>query len=162
MKPFRFPLQPLRVLREQKEQLAQQHFADALRACEEAASRLHEASEELAAGWTALCEELSSGVPASKLLRARAWCNVLELRQKERAIALQNARRMMDAAWREMMLATRDRQMLDSYHDKCRRAYNREWLREEQKRLDEIGVRRGILADRLAGRIETGQERRRL
>jgi flagellar export protein FliJ len=164
MKPFRFSLQSLRVLREQKERLAQQRFAEALRVCEEAAFQLHLASEELAAGWTALCEELSTGVAATKLLRSRAWCNVLELRQKERASTLQSARRAMDAAWREMMLATRDREVLETYHDKCRLAYDREVQREEQKRLDEVGVRRGMVPGRFAGlnQNQNGKERSRI
>jgi flagellar export protein FliJ len=142
MKPFRFSLQSIRVLRERKEQVAQQRFAQAMLACEDAACQLQAASDELAAGWTSLCEELSAGVAATKLLRTRAWCNVLESRQKVRAEALRHAQRLMDDAWREMMLATRDREALDRYHDKCRRAYDRQAQREEQKRLDEIGVRR--------------------
>jgi flagellar export protein FliJ len=142
MKRFRFALQPIRVLREQRERTTQQLFAEAMRACEDAAFELQEASEELAAGWTALCEELSAGVTATKLIRTRAWCSVLEHRQKERVESLNRARRAMDAAWREMMLATRDREALDRYHDKCRRAHDREMQREEQKTLDELGVRR--------------------
>jgi flagellar export protein FliJ len=162
MKPFRFSLQSLRVLREQKEQLAQQRFADALHACEEAAFQLHLASEELAAGWTSLCQDLSTGVPATKLMRTRAWCSVLEQRQKERAVTLQTARRAMDTAWREMMNAARDREVLDSYHDKCRRAYDREAQREEQKRLDELGVRRSVASSRMPGLNEAENERSRL
>jgi flagellar export protein FliJ len=142
MKPFRFPLQSIRVLRERKEQVAQQRFAQALLACEQAAAQLQAASDALAAGWNSLCEELSHGVVATGLTRTRAWCNVLEQRQKERAYALQNARRLMDAAWKEMMLATRDREALDKHHDNCRRAYDRDVQREEQKTLDELGVRR--------------------
>jgi flagellar export protein FliJ len=142
MKRFRFPLQSIRVLREHRERDAQQGFAAAMRACEEATFQLQIASEELAAGWTALCEELSDGVTATKLLRTRAWCNVLELRQKERAATLQAARRAMDAAWRDMMIATRDREALDRYHERRRRAYQRDLQREEQKGLDEVGVRR--------------------
>jgi flagellar export protein FliJ len=144
MKPFRFPLHSIRVLRERKEQVAQQHFAEAMLACEEAAFQLQTASDALAAGWNSLCEELSTGVAATRLIRTRAWCSVLEQRQKDRAASLQHARRLMDAAWREMMLATRDREALDRYHDKCRRAYDRETQREEQKQLDELGVRRSI------------------
>src|SRR6185503_18857355 len=106
MKQFRFSLQPIRVLREQKERTAQQRFAEAMTACEEATYELHEASEALASGWTALCEELSAGVSATKLVRTRAWCSVLEHRQRERADSLTRARRAMDAAWREMMVAT--------------------------------------------------------
>jgi flagellar export protein FliJ len=159
MKPFRFSLQSIRVLREQKEQIAQQRFGEAMRACEEAAFQLQAASDELAAGWSSLCEELTEGVAATKLLRTRAWCQVLEVRQKERTLALQRARRLMDEAWREMMLATRDREALDHYHDKCRRAYDREAQREEQKRLDELGVRRALAPGLLTGSHRNGRDR---
>jgi len=159
MKPFRFSLQSIRILREQKEREAQQRFADAMRACEEAAFQLQESSDALAAGWGALCEELSEGVAATKLLRTRAWCNVLEHRQKESAAALQSARRAMDAVWREMMLATRDREVLDRYHDKCRRAYDRDAQREEQKRLDELGLRRVTTLSLLSGTRRGGKGR---
>jgi flagellar export protein FliJ len=144
MKPFRFRLQSIRTLREQKERDAQRWFGDAMRLCEEAAIQLQAASEELAAGWTALCEELSVGVTATRLLRTRAWCNVLELRQKERRAALLDAQRAMDDAWRVMMLATRDRQAMDRYHDKCRHAHERLAQREQQKVLDELGLRRSV------------------
>jgi flagellar export protein FliJ len=159
MKSFRFSLQSIRVLREQKERNAQQRFADAMRACEEAAFQLQAASDELAAGWGALCEELTDGVTSNKLLRTQSWCNVLEHRQKESAAALQGARRAMDAAWREMMLATRDRETLDRYHDKCRRAYDRTAQREDQKRLDELGVQRALTPGLLPGSRRLGRDR---
>ena len=54
MKAFRFPLQSLRVLREQKEQAAQKHYAEALRAAEDAAARLKLAGDELSASWATL------------------------------------------------------------------------------------------------------------
>ena len=141
MKRFEFPLQPIRVLREQRERMAQQRYSEALRACEEAAYQLQVASEELAAGWKALCDELASGVAATRLIRTRAWCSVLEARQKERDIALKTARQSMNAAWREMAVATRDREAMDRYHDKCRLQHDREIRREEQKTLDELGLR---------------------
>jgi flagellar export protein FliJ len=156
MKRFKFALQPIRVLREQKERTTQQRFAETTRVCEEAAYQFQEASEALAAGWAALCDELSAGAAASKLMRSRAWCSVLEHRQKERTDALNNARRVMDEAWREMMLATRDREALDRYHDKSRRAYERDGQREEQKTLDELGVRRKSTAS------SAGSTRKRL
>jgi flagellar export protein FliJ len=141
MKTFRFPLQSLRVLREQKEQAAQKRFADALRACEEAAAQVKAAGAELSACWGTLGRELSAGVAAIDLLRTRAWCNVLELRLKERAASLEKARLAVDAVWHEMTLATRDREALDRYHNKKRRAYDRKVRAEEQKALDELAVR---------------------
>jgi len=146
MKPFRFSLQSLRTLREQQERKAQQAFAEAMRTCEERAVQLQIASDELAAGWSAFCKDLSTGVPASKLVRTRGWCDVLELRQRERAAALQEARRTMSAALRAMMQATQAREALDLHHDKCRRAHDREAQREDQKMLDEFGVARAFAA----------------
>lgn len=141
MKPFRFPLQSLRVLREQKERAAQKHYTEALHACEQAAAHVKSAGDELATCWSALCDKLASGVTATDLLKTRAWCNVLELRLKERAHELEDARQAVDVVWREMLLATRDREALDKFHDKRRRAYDREVQREEQKVLDELALR---------------------
>lgn len=142
MKPFRFSLQPIRVIREQKEQKAQKAFGDAMRLYDDAAFQLQTASDELVAGWNALCREMGSGVHASQLTKTRAWCNVLELRQKERAEALQRAKRAMEAAMQQMLLATRDREAIDNYHDKRRSEYERDVQRHEQKELDELGLRR--------------------
>lgn len=149
MKSFRFPLQPLRVLRERKEQTAQKKYVEALRNCEAAAGELHLASEELAAGWAMLCREMNKGAVAAELMRTRSWCNVLESRQKECAAQLQVAQRLLDAAMRDLMLAKRDREALEHYHDKCRRAYDRVAQREEQKRLDELALRSFNMLDPL-------------
>jgi flagellar export protein FliJ len=151
MKPFRFSLQPVRVLREQREQQMQRRFGEAMRRREDAVIALQQAGDELAAEWNALCEELSSGVAMSTLLKSRAWCNVLEQRQKQRRVELIEAQHAMDAAWRDMMLATRDREALDKFHDKCRRAHDREVQRGEQKVLDELGVRRVATVGALLG-----------
>lgn len=140
MKAFRFPLQPLRIIREQKEREAQQRYAATLRACEDAAARVEEASVELTACWKALRDHMATGVAATDLLRARAWCNVIELRMKERTGALEAARHAVDAMWQEMMRTTRDREALENFHDKRRLAYDREVQRHEQKELDELAV----------------------
>jgi flagellar export protein FliJ len=152
MKPFAFSLQSIRVLREQKEQAAQQRFGQALRACEEAARALQLASDALAEGWNALCQELKAGVTATKLARTRAWCEVLESRHKERSAALEEARRAMDAASSLMLSAMRDRQALDRFHDRCRAQYDRELRRHDQKTLDELGLRPALSAGPLAGK----------
>jgi flagellar biosynthesis chaperone FliJ len=40
-----------------------------------------------------------------------------------------------------MLLATRDRETLDRFHDKARVVYDRELQRAEQKELDELALR---------------------
>ena len=141
MKSFRFPLQSLRVLREQKEQAAQKHYAEVLRACEDAAARVKAAGDELSASWNALGQKLAAGVTAMELLRTRAWCNALELRLKERTGLLEQARLAVDKVWQEMLNATRDREALDRYYKKNRRAHDRKVQTEEQKQLDELAIR---------------------
>lgn len=140
MKSFRFPLQSLRVLRGQRERTAQLRYAEALRACEEAARQVKLAGDELNTGWGTLGKALSTGVTAMELLRTRAWCNVLELRLKERAGHLEKMRLAVDAVWNDMLAATRDREALDRFHKKSRRAYEYEALCAEQKHFDELAV----------------------
>jgi hypothetical protein len=90
---------------------AKQNCEQALRTCEEAAAKVKSASDELAACWSTLGREISTGVSATELLRRRAWCNVLELRLKEKALALEEARHGVDAVWKEMLQAARGRDL---------------------------------------------------
>jgi flagellar export protein FliJ len=140
MKRFHFSLSALSVLREQQEQAAQKKYSEALRTCEEAAGRVQTASRELSSGWQELTGKLAAGVSAVDFLRSRAWCNVLELRLKERTAALEQARLKVDAVWQEMLEATRDRESLDRFRAKKRRAYDREAQRREQKEMDELAI----------------------
>ena len=140
MKPFRFTLQPIRVLHDQREQTAQKRYAEALRACEAAAERVQLASEGLNDAWHQLQHDLGAGLTGTQLLRSRAWCNVLELRLKDRSRELESARLSTDAQLQELMNATRQRESLDRFHDKKRLVYDREVQREEQNSLDEMAV----------------------
>ena|SRR5260221_11818513 len=140
MKPFRFSLQPILALKEQVEESARERYAATLRACEAAAAKVQAASIELTECWTDLCQKLASGVNSGELLRARAWCNVLELRVKERAAALEQARRAVDAVWHELMLATQEREGLDRLQDRQKAGYNRKAQTSEQKVLDELAL----------------------
>jgi len=105
----------MRALRAPPPAATPQQCADVLRACEEAAARMKATSDELAACWSALRDEISAGVTGTELLRTRAWCNVLELRLKEHAQALEQARRGMDAVWRDMTRSTRERARLQKH-----------------------------------------------
>ena len=115
-------------------------YAGTLRACEEAAAGVQMASVELTECWSGLCHKLANGVNSAELLRARAWCNVLELRVKERAAALESARHAVDTVWEKLMLVTREREALDRLHDRQRGAYHRELQAAEQKALDEAAL----------------------
>ena len=141
MKPFRFPLESLRVLRKQKERAAQKRYVDALRAADEATARLDAATHELAAAWTALCEEVAEGTPMGQLHQTRAWCGELERHCDQLDAALKLAQRLVHEVWRDMILATRDSEAIDRLRNNSRRVFDREVQRDEQKQLDEMGLR---------------------
>jgi flagellar export protein FliJ len=140
MKPFRFPLEPLRVLRQQKERMAQQRYARLLSACNIAAAQLEKANGELARGRELLTREMNQGVTAARIMTLRTWCMALEIHQHERRAAFAEARRVSQLALHEMTAARREREGLDRFHDKARRAHSREMFREEQKIFDELAV----------------------
>jgi len=140
MKPFHFTLEPLRVLRRQKERAAQQRYARALIECAEAERQLERATAEMQTGWKLLGSELDRGIAAARLANLRMWCRILENRRGERRGALAEARRAADEVFSEMAVAIRDREALDRFHDKSRRTHDREVSREQQKMFDELAV----------------------
>jgi flagellar export protein FliJ len=144
MTRFKFPLESLRVLREQKERAAQQRYARALMVCSKAENQLQSALVELEAGWNSTSRELAAGVAITRFANLRTWCMLLEIRWNERKAALAEARRIAELAFQEMISATRDREGLDRFHDKARRAHEHEMLREEQKNFDEMAVQSSV------------------
>lgn len=140
MKAFHFSLEPLRVLRQQKEQLAQQEYARALEACHQAECQLQEAVTELAAGWTLCNQELERGTTSDRLAGLQTWCAVLKTRRDKCETSLNEARRAAALALQKMTVAVRERETLDRFYEKSRREYARKVECEEQKLLDELAV----------------------
>jgi flagellar export protein FliJ len=149
MKPFKFPLESLRVLRQQKENIAQQLYANALTVCRRAETQLQAAVTELTEGWESFNRDMAQGVAAGKITGTRTWWMVLEIRRNECKAALDEAHRTASAAFQAMLAAVRDREALDRFYEKSRLAYNRESQREEQKNFDEMAVQSGGMNSRL-------------
>jgi flagellar export protein FliJ len=140
MKKFIFPLESLRTLRKQREHAAQQRYAKALASCDQAAKQLDEIGRELTGSWDTMVTELARGVAAQTLMSLRTWCTVLEIRRNERRAALEEARRLADAAFREMVSAARERESLDRFFEKSQTAHEHSVQQEEQKNFDELAV----------------------
>jgi flagellar export protein FliJ len=140
MKPFQFSLEPLRVLRIQKERLAQQRYAKVLAKSDAAAAKLQQVTTELAGAYENIVQEMTSGLSAAQIMGLRGWCTVLEIRRNESRAALEESRRATEIAFREMVAAAREREALDRFYEKSRLIYEREALREEQKNFDEMAV----------------------
>ena len=140
MKLFKFPLESLRTLRKQKERIAQQHYARALAACDTAGTQLQDADRKLAAAWEQLVIEMSEGAAAAQIFGRHTWCAMLETRRNELQAALDEARRAAATALQELIAAARNREALDRFCDKSRRAHEHAVQREEQKNFDELAV----------------------
>jgi flagellar export protein FliJ len=153
MKKFQFSLEPLRVLRKQKERTAQQRYARALALSDQAATQLQKATDELAGAYENIVHELAHGLSAAQIMGLRNWCTVLEIRRNESRAALEETRRATEKAFKEMVAAARERESLDRFYEKSREAYDREALREEQKNLDEMAIQmsNGSLLFQMAG-----------
>ncbi len=131
------------MLREQKEEAAQQRHAKALAACLAATDQLEIANVRLAEAQDWLSLVLMDESAVGKIMNVRAWCGALEIKQREYTKALNDARRVAEETLREMTVATRDREALDRYHEKSRRVHEYEVRREEQKITDEMAAQPG-------------------
>jgi flagellar export protein FliJ len=142
MKGFSFPLESIRVLRQQRERMAQQRYSRALLQRDGAEQLLKAAGEELAAGYRQLEEEIERGAGVSRIIHLRNWCSVLEMRLHECEAALEEARSAAAESFNFMCAARRDRETLDRFHDKSHASWQRSCQQAEQKMLDELAVQR--------------------
>jgi len=142
MRTFKFSLESLRTLRKQRENAAQQCYAQALALADGAARLLHLAEEELKAAHAVFLNEMASGTVASRIVHLKTWCNVLETRRNECAASLDKARQEANEAFRAMTVAVREREAMDRFHDKRRNRWQRASQAEEQKMFDELAVQR--------------------
>lgn len=144
MKGFSFPLESIRVLRQQRERAAQQRYARALLQRDSAEQVVKTAEGELTTGYHQLGDELKHGADMSRIVHLRTWCNVLEIRFHECEAALAEARKAVKEAFDFLCAARRDRETLDRFHDKSQRAWQRGCQQAEQKMLDELAIQRSV------------------
>lgn len=142
MKGFSFPLESIRVLRQQRERAAQQRYGRSLTQRDSAEQVLKLAGDELAAGYKTLGDEMDHGAGVGRIIHLRTWCNVLEMRYHECEAALEEARNAATESFNFMCAARRDRETLDRFHDKSHASWQRYCQQAEQKMLDELAVQR--------------------
>ena len=142
MKGFSFPLESIRVLRQQRERMAQQRYARALLQRDGAEQSMKTAENELLVGYKQLEAELEHGAGVGRIVHLRTWCNVLEMRFHESEAALEEARTAASESFNLMCAARRDRETLDRFHDKSHATWQRSCQQSEQKMLDELAVQR--------------------
>ncbi len=144
MKPFKFTLEAMRVLRQRQEQDAMDAYARTLLYRQQAVQRLEAVQQEISASWHELRSRLGSGFKASEVAQAQNYHRSLEKRREECAAALSLAERRVNAALQAMLAARRQREVVDKFHSKQKAAHEREHSRLEQKVLDDLAASRRI------------------
>ena len=102
---------------------------------------MHAAEAMIAAADDLRREQLASGVRADHLEQLRAYGLTLLERRAQLTRELSDAQRLVEAAARQLVLATQRREVLERLRDRQRRAYDYLTARTEQKLLDETSGR---------------------
>jgi flagellar export protein FliJ len=143
MKPFRFSLEAVRIVRQRLEQTTLEQYAQALQSQQRARTQLQMAEQELEAGWSQSRNQLEAGAPAAQLAQTQAYCRFLELRVRECQKVLETAQNSVHLHWQKLIVARQQREVVDRYYQKQRLRYQREFQRQEQKVLDDMANRCG-------------------
>jgi flagellar export protein FliJ len=150
MKKFRFTLEAVRTLRQRQEQTALEQYAGALRARQKALDALRDTERECEAAWMLRRERTASGAPAAHVAQVQDYCTALESLKKQCAEAVVMAQRVMDHMLENLCRARRAREAVDQFYEWQRERYDREWQREEQKKMDDLAQRRAPQASSAA------------
>jgi len=142
MKPFKFTLQPLRIVRQRREQEALEEYARALLERERAFEQLHAAERSLSAAQSEWHQKAQRGCRAEEMSRYAEYCDVLARLRDEKQGMLAQAERQAQARFKHMLFTRQQREAVDKFLDRQQQAYDRALTREEQKFLDELAQRR--------------------
>jgi flagellar FliJ protein len=138
MKAFRFRLEVVLTLRQEAEQVARRLCARVFAALEQANGRLRSAEAAIAADDQRRRARLAGPLRAVDLEQSRRYGALLE---EHRALAVREvacAQEQLEAARQKLLLATREREILERLRERQRRAYDYQAARAEQKLLDEL------------------------
>lgn len=144
MKRFRFPLQPLAVVRAHREQQAKGIFAAAVQAHAQSQDQLVITRARVAAFEAALNagrQEAFSGATAAEALHAYRAETVLE-QNAERAV--QSAQDALDARRAEYIAAHRQLEVVRRLEAKARAVHRADNARAEQSEFDDFASRRAM------------------
>jgi flagellar FliJ protein len=146
---FKFRLEDVRALRERAESTAKGDLAESLSSLEDGESALHRAQLARDAARGSLRDRAQAGVSGEELMAASAYLDHTE--RSRRAAGLDLGRREADVEARRdaLVLASRERELLERLKDRRRAEHTRRAIRIENAALDEMAVsrhRRGGIA----------------
>ena len=141
MKRFRFTLAALKTLRERREQEATEAYGKALQVEQQAKAELARAKATLDQAWQDRQAILDQGVAARDMVQLLAYCQNLQrhCQTQENQVAL--ARQSLRQKWDRLLVARREREVVDQFLQRQKHRHSLECLAEEQKLLDELAGR---------------------
>ena len=142
MKPFRFTLESVLIVRERQESEAKENYARELVAQRQAMAALRDAERELDEAFSEHRRRLVEGAPVVCLLQQQLYCAHLESNRKTAANAMAAAEDKVKQAVQAMVFARQQREVVEKFRGNQRAEYDRQMTMEEQKMLDELAGRR--------------------
>lgn len=142
MKRFRSKVVALLDLRRRREDQVLQDHAKVLHSRQMAQDRLHAVTGSLDALRLEIRQAMTTGCSASVLSQFHGYGLQLEREVQEARMALQRAEKAVADSLQKVLEARRQRESVEKFQSRERELHEREALREDQKRLDEIALRR--------------------
>jgi flagellar export protein FliJ len=142
MKPFRFTLQALLLLRQRQERAATERYAAALLTRRKAGEALSAVEDEMSRASAEFAARAEAGAPAADLAKRQEHFRALETRHARAAQALEAAERAVTPALQQMLEARRQREVVEECREKQRERHQREIQRLDDKLQDEFALRR--------------------
>ena len=146
MKPFRYRLQAVQMLRERREHEAAEQYALALARRAQALKRLEDVEHELGLARFEIQELVTAGCPVHQINRRQQFCVVIQERRNQCATDLQAAERTVQQRFAALLTARQEREAVEKHHAKCLQEHQRGLQREEQRWLDDLAPRPGLTA----------------
>lgn len=144
MKPFRYKLQAVEMLRERREHDALERYALALAQRAQAVLRLDAAEHDLSAIRFELQEQVTGGCQAHVINRLQLQSETAQESRARCELGLQNAEVLVNQRLAEMLNARREREAVEKHHEKSRQEHSRAAQREDQKWLDDLKPQRAL------------------
>jgi flagellar export protein FliJ len=138
MKPFRFSLQPLLVLRQRREQEAMESYAHALFERAQAMDQMQAAETRLQGAHAEWQQQAQAGGWAAHLARLGQHYESLARRRDEHVALVGAAERKTQASLKEMLIARQQREAVEKCLARQRQAHELARQRLEQKFLDDL------------------------
>ena len=137
---FKFRLQSVLEHRRHLEELAKNFCAEKIRAQNQAEEQIRWLEEEHSRARAELQITGGKGIAAKDYILANEYATVLRLQSLREQSRLPFLKDEVEKARQKLLLATRDRKVLETLKEKHLTRYNKEQLAFEQKLLDEAAA----------------------